>query len=246
MEIYQADYDGANATALTQDGAIVAAPCWVPGKRLLYYTSYKSGFPDIYSQDVTSGQRRVVARYSGLNTSAAISRDGARLAMILSKDGSPNLYVANADGTNPKALTHGKETASSPCWSPDGKAICFASRAEGTPALYLISPDGGAKRRLRTAGAASPTEPDWSPDGQWVVFTSLRSNFDICVVPAEGGEAATLAGGEDPSWAPNSRTVIFTRVAKGRRSLSLLDVKTKQVKDVAQSLGSCSQPSWAR
>jgi len=97
-EIYVADYDGHSATAITQDGTIVAAPCWVPGRRMLYYTSYKLGNPDIYSQDLATGARNVVARYSGLNTSAAVSPDGQRLAMILSKGGSPDLYTADAAG----------------------------------------------------------------------------------------------------------------------------------------------------
>ena len=245
-EVYIADYDGANAVAVTQDNAIVAAPSWVPRQQTIFYTSYKSGYPDIYSHNLSSGDRRVIARYPGLNTSAAISPDGARMAMILSKDGSPNLYLSNLDGSNLKALTQGRDTASSPCWSPNGRTICFASRAAGTPALYLISVEGGPKRRLNTVGAGSVTEPDWSPDGKLIVFTAMYKEFAICLVPAQGGESVTLTDGEDPSWAPNSRTVIFTRQSKGRRVLSLLDVKTKQVKDVSQTLGSCSQPSWAK
>jgi TolB protein len=77
-EIYLADYDGANATAVTQDGSLVAAPCWGPGRRFLFYTSYKSGWPDIYSQEILTGERRVIAKHPGLNTSAAVSPDGTR------------------------------------------------------------------------------------------------------------------------------------------------------------------------
>jgi TolB protein len=244
-EIYIADFDGFNPVPVTQDGALVAAPCWAPQKRLLFYTSYKSGFPDIYSHDLNSGERRTVARFPGLNTSAAVARDG-RVAMILSKSGSPDLYVRNGDGSGLKQLTKTREDESSPCWSPDGRSICYVSSVSGVPSLYLISPDGGAPRKLRTAGAGRVSEPDWSPDGKYIVFTAMRREFDICIVPAEGGESVTLATGEDPSWAPNSRTLIFSRRAKGKHVLSLLDVPTKRVKDVAQHLGSCSQPSWAK
>lgn len=246
-EIYVADYDGANAQALTSDGVIVAAPCWAPGKRMLYYTSYRSGWPDIYSHDLSSGERRIIAKYPGLNTSAAVSPDGRRVAMILSKDGNPELYLCSADGGNLKRLTTTiQEDESSPCWSPDGRTICYVSR-KGLPGLYLISADGGTARRLSTAGASRVTEPDWSPDGKWIAFTVQRGNsFEICVIPAQGGEVATLVPGEDPSWAPNSRTIVFTRSIRSKNVLSLLDVPTKRVKDVAQSLGGCSQPSWAK
>jgi Tol biopolymer transport system component len=70
--------------------------------------------------------------------------------------------------------------------------------------------------------------------------------FEICVVPADGrGDATVLVDGEDPSWSPNSRTLSFTRRSGGGH-LSLLDVPTKQVKDVSRISGSNSQPSWAR
>lgn len=245
-EIYVADYDGANAVAVTSDKALVAAPCWSPGQLILYYTSYKSGWPDIYFHDLKTRERRIIAKYPGLNTSAAISKDGRRVAMILSKDGSPDLYVCNSDGSNLKRLTTTRESESSPCWSPDGSTICVVSMKDGAPGLYLIGADGGAMRRLRTGGATTVTEPDWSPDGETIVFTALWSRFNICVVPATGGQVTALEEGEDPSWAPNSRTVIFSRKKNGKRILSLLDVPTKRVKDVRQNSGSWSQPSWAK
>jgi TolB protein len=245
-EIYIADYDGFNPVAVTRDRALVAAPAWMPGRRTLFYTSYRSGYPDVYSHNLDTGERRAVAQYSGLNTSAAVSPDGRRVALILSKGGSPDLYVCDADGKNLKQLTRTREDESSPCWSPDGRTICFVSRQGGAPALYTIPADGGNMRRVPTVGAGSVSEPDWSPDGKWIVFTAMRRVFEICVAPAEGGEARALAAGFDPSWAPNSRTVIFTRRDKDRQVLSLLDVPTKRVKDVAQTLGNCSQPSWAK
>ena len=245
-EIHVADYDGYNAIAVTQDRTITRDPTWVPGRRMLYYTSYKAGNPDIYSHDLQSGTRRTFARYPGLNSGAASSPDGRRIAMVLSKGGSPDIYVCDADGSNLKQLTKTKEAESSPCWSPDGQTICFSSRAQGTSALFLVSANGGSMRLLRTEGVSNCTEPDWSPDGKTIVFTRLAGTFEICTIPASGGSVTLLAAGEDPSWGPNSRTVIFTRRVKGKRVVSLLDVPTKQTKDVQQTSGSCSQPSWAR
>ena len=104
-------------------------------------------------------------------------------------------------------------------------------------------------KTIATGGMPSPTEPDWSPDGKWIAFTAqYRSGFQICVVPAEGGTAIALVEGEDPSWAPNSRTLAFGRRRGGHYTLSLLDVPTKQVKDVSRipGISSQSQPSWAK
>ncbi|PYI82516.1 MAG: hypothetical protein DME26_17405 [Verrucomicrobia bacterium] len=245
-EIYVSDYDGHSPQAVTQDRTIVAAPCWA-GPSMLLYTSYKNGKPDIFSHDLGSAARKPVARYPGLNTSVAVSADRRKLAMILSKSGSPDLYVSDLDGSNLKQLTTTKEEEATPCWSPDGQQLCFFSRKDGAAALYKISVNGGSMTRLPTIGAPTPTEPDWSPDGRFIVFTSMAGRFfNICLVPAQGGEAMVLTTGEDPSWAPNSRAVVFARRQGGTRVLSLLDVPTKQVKDIGRISGSNSQPSWAK
>jgi TolB protein len=166
--------------------------------------------------------------------------------MILSKDGWTDLYVCDSDGTNLRRLTKSREDESSPCWSPDGRWICFAAKIKERRALCKISPSGGEILRIPTAGVSNPTEPDWSPDNNWIVFTSMRGGFEICVVPSQGGDAIALTSGEDPTWAPNSRTVVFSRRQGNRRTLSLLDVMTRQSQDVSRISGSSSQPSWAR
>ncbi len=245
-EIYVSDYDGHAAQAVTKDNTIVAAPCWAPGQAVLYYTSYKLDNPDIFRHDLSSGARKAVSRHSGLNTSAAVSPDGSRLAMILSKDGAPDVYVCDADGGNLKRLTATREDDSSPCWSPDGKWICFATKSKDRRMLCKVPASGGTAERISTGGISNPSEPDWSPDGKWIVFTAQMGGFEICVVPVGGGSATVLVSGEDPSWAANSRTVVFARRRGGSRGLSLLDVPTKQVKDVPRISGSNSQPSWAR
>jgi TolB protein len=246
-EIYAADFDGHNAQSVTHDDSIVAAPAWAPGRLVLYYTTYKPGNPDIFYHNLTTGQRRNIAGYSGLNTSAAVSPDGSRVAMILSKSGSPDVWVCDADGSNLKQLTHTPEDESSPCWSPDGQWICFATKLNERRVLAKVPASGGAIERIPTAGVSNPTEPDWSPDGKWIAFTSQGGGFDICVVPADGSAPPTvLVAGEDPSWSPNSRTLIYTRRTGGRYTLSVLDVFTKQYKDIARISGNDSQPAWAK
>ena len=246
-EIYIADYDGHNPQAVTHDGTIQAAPCWA-GRSILYYCSYKLGNAKIFSHHLTTGARKLITPFPGSNISPAVSPDGSRLAMILSKGGSPDLYVSDREGGNLRQLTSTKAAESSPCWSPDGQTICYVSRERGPASLFAISASGGSPRRIQTIGAGTPTEPDWSPDGRWIAFTSLAGGFQICIVPAQGGEAIVIAPGEDPSWAPNSRAIIFCHGPDHSKKLSLLDVPTKQVKDIARILesNSQSQPSWAK
>jgi len=250
-EIFLADFDGSNAQAVTKDGSTVAAPSMVPGRLGIYYVSYKLNHTDIFYQDLSSGSRKIFARFGGSNFSPAASPDGRKVAMILSKDGWTDLYVSDSDGSNLTRLTKSQQDESSPCWSPDSRWICYAGKDGERRVLRKITPSGGTPQSIPTSGFPSPSEPDWSPDGKLIAFTSQSGRyFQICVVPAAGGPAVGLVEGEDPSWSPNSRTLAFARRAGGSGDyvLSLLDVPTKQYKDVSRISGSNSQsqPSWAK
>jgi TolB protein len=247
-DICVSDFDGHNAKSVTSaDSTLAKSPAWAPNGKSLYYSSYKRGRPEIFRHNITTGERQVVAAYGGSNLMPAPSPDGSKVAMVLSKSGKVDLYVANADGSNLKRLTNDKDEESSPCWSPDGRWICFATKIGVRRVLAKVSPNGGTVQRISVAGVSNPSEPDWSPDGKWIAFTAQMGSFQLCVVPAEGGDAFILVGGDDPSWAPNSRTLVFTRRAGSRDTLSLLDVPTKQFKDVPRISGSNnSQPAWAR
>ena len=245
-EIYVSDFDGHSAQAVTHDNAIVSHPSWAPGRLALYYNSYKLENPDIFYHDLSAGSWHVVARYGGSNISPSASPDGSKVATILSKDGSPDVYVCNSDGSNLKRLTTGVED-SPPCWSPDGQWVCFATKIGGSRRLAKVSAGGGAVQVISTSGALNPTEPAWSPDGKWIAFTSQTSEFDICVMLADGSKTpVALVPGEAPSWAPNSRTLIFSHSIRYQQTLSVLDVFTKQVKDVGRIAGSDSEPTWRK
>ncbi len=176
-EVIFADFDGFNPQEVTKDGSTIASPTWLPGRLALFYTSWKLNHADIFSHDLSTGERKIFARYGGSNFSPAVSPDGSRVAMILSKDGWTDLYVGDADGTSVRRLTKSREDESSPCWSPDGQWICFAAKLKERRSLCKISPSGGEIQRIPTSGVLNPTEPDWSPDGKSIVFTSMMGGI---------------------------------------------------------------------
>lgn len=256
-EIFLSDFDGHKPVALTNDKTLVGSPKWSPDNSEVYYTSWlkRGGIENttVIRQNMKTGVRDVMARYRGLNTGGALSPQGF-LAMILSKGGSPDVYVAppawefmkNLKGEGLNRICVTKEEESGVSWSPDGQWLCFATRARGKRMLVKVAAQGGNMMRVPTNGVLNPSEPSWSPDGKWIAFTSQMGGFNVCVIPSQGGEAKVIASGEGPTWAPNSRNLIFTRRGVNKRGLAIVDVPTKQVKILPAFVGSASQSAWGK
>lgn len=254
-EVFLSDYDGHKPMALTNDKTLVSAPRWSPDHSKVFYTTWlkRGGIENttVIQQNMKTGEREVMARYRGLNTGGALSPQGF-LAMILSRGGSPDVYVAppgwkfmeDLKGQNLRRMCVTREEENGVTWSPDGQWLCFATRANGKRMLVKVAAQGGNMIRIPTSGVLNPSEPNWSPDGKSIAFTAAMGGFNVCVVPSQGGAATVVAAGEAPTWAPNSRNLIFTRRGVNKRQLAIVDVPTKQVKILPAFAGSASQPAW--
>jgi len=150
---------------------------------------------------------------------------------MISQRGESDLYVRDVDGDNLVQLTHTREAESCPAGRRTG-ARSVLSRASVDRRRYSLCPLGRRNAALEHAGVSNPTEPDWSPDGKWIAFTSQARDFSICIVDVRGGPAMTLVSGEDPSGAQLARAD-FLPAHDHAKVLSLLDVPTKHVKDIA-------------
>lgn len=227
-ELYLCDADGANLRQLTRDQAISLTPRWSPdAKRLVYTSYYRTHFPDVFLIELADGSRRCLADFPGLNSSAAFAPNGRELALVLSKDGNPELYVMNVSGSGLTRLTFTQKAAeASPCWAPDGAQIVFVSDRSGTPQLYLIGRQGGEPRRLAVGGAQN-FDPDWGANG-YIVYSSLMGGqFQIYVVNPATGEARPIsrndANYEDPCWAPDGRHIFCVRRQNYQSRIFIID-----------------------
>jgi hypothetical protein len=124
-----------------------------------------------------------------------------------------NLYVANADGTNRKALSSGIQPTS-PRWSPDGSKIAFLQAAgPGTNTLYVVNADGTNQRKI-TDNVFFFRQEAWSPDSTRLAYTNAEG---VWVINADGTNAKKLtlakADYSEAYWSPNGTQLVFVKVA---------------------------------
>jgi Tol biopolymer transport system component len=123
------------------------------------------------------------------------SPDGTHLAFLRGNslvnrhNGSVALFMANADGTNPRQITPWGLAAGSARWSPNGSRILFSNKEGG---IYSINPDGSELLKVfqDVALIGSDSFPTWSPDGTKILFVHLvigqAIQLDLYTINADG------------------------------------------------------------
>jgi dipeptidyl aminopeptidase/acylaminoacyl peptidase len=102
-----------------------------------------------------------------------LSPDGRRVAyQITVPDVAANrnrtqLFVVAVAGGEPKQLTSGASSSTSPRWSPDGRRVAFTTGGQ----VWTMSPDGSDRKQV-TSISTGAGDPVWSPDGKWIAFAS--------------------------------------------------------------------------
>ena len=177
----------------------------------------------MYAVDLTRpGERpQVVAPSSEFEGAPQFSPDGRKIAFESERGhGSfgADIWVADADGSNPARLTfYERANSGTPRWSPDGHWIAFDSQVNGDFDIFVIRPIGGSARRL-TVSSANEAVPSWSRDGRWVYFESDRTgSSQIWKMPVGGGPAiqVTKLGGFGGFESPDGKYFYYSKSERG-------------------------------
>ena len=178
---------------------------------------------DIYALDAAGGTARPVLTGLAFERNPVFSPDGTQFAFLSDRSGATNLWVANADGTGLKQLSHDDKVAiySSPAWSPDGRFISVSRTVHSILAfeLFLYDKDGGSGIQITKAGSPDNWDEKMNamgavhaPDGRYLYYATKRGH--------------TWTENDLPNW-----------------SIARRDLKTGQDETIIQSAGGAMRPA---
>ncbi len=150
---------------------------------------------DLYTMPVEGGEAKAVVTGMAFDSMPRYSPDGKRIAFISDRDGADNLWIANADGSNPKQLSKEKQaTVFSPAWTPDGEYVVVSlsgPASRGATELWMFSGVGGSGLKI-TKGAAVPVGPVAGPGGPGGGGAGVINGFGAW--PTKDGQYFYFAG----------------------------------------------------
>jgi Tol biopolymer transport system component len=195
--LWHVTIDGNRASERIEDpGEHAMAPAIARSRDRLAYTLVSLD-TDIYRFQA-GVPVQLVAGSSFDDGDSRLSVDGRRLAFASARAPGKrqDIWVAEADGSNPRQLTYGPGVSQgSPSWSRNGQRIIFDALAGDPKAprthLWIIDADGGAPHRL-TPEAGDQVVSTWSRDGRWIYYSWWQADTrDIWRRPVEGARQSS-------------------------------------------------------
>ncbi len=200
-DIWIINTDGTGKTQLTNFNKRTALiPVWSKNGSKIYFMSNKPAKNepmkhefDIFSMNSDGKEIKEHINFKIDVDKVFWSPDQTRIAFISEKSGSPQLYIANADGSKIVQLTSDKsDKIFSVSWSPNGKKILFG-RGDSFQGgnFYLINRDGSGLRKItknRTGYA------NWSPDGSEIIYEVTPYNKNgIYIMNSDGSNKHSIS-----------------------------------------------------
>jgi len=195
--------DDTEPKPLVKNGLEIGFPYWSPDSQNIAFRG-----DDIYIMNKDNSNPINISQYiaHGNISEPVWAPNSKRIAFSSCDFTVCELFVVNADGTNPIKFSSQILGLGNIVWSPDGDKIVYASVDTGNDDIYVVNSDGGDAINL-TNNPAKDNNPVWSPDGTKIAFVSNRDGNDEIYITGIGDNSIFRLTNNDandfsPVWLP--------------------------------------------
>ncbi len=222
---------------------------------------------DLYTLPIAGGEATRITSGSAYDVQPRFSPDGKQIAFASDRSGIENLWVCDADGKNPRAISTEKDsTVNGPAWSPDGDYLVGRKRLTdrsslGTVELWMWHVKGGGGIQLtKKDEQPDAADPVFSKDGRFVYFSARDSRFRYDRNVNEGiwqikrldrwnGQTLPITGefggAAAPAISPDGSSMAYVRRVRAKTILELQDLASGRVREIATDLQRDNQEGFS-
>jgi serine/threonine protein kinase len=185
--------------------------------------------------------------------SPRLSPDGKRLAVLVTEQGTQDVWVYDLQRDAMTRLTAGGGPYTQPVWSPNGRYVIFGTIASG---MLWTRSDGAGEARpiIQTKGYRIP----WSltPDGKRLAYFQVNSTSGLWTVPLEEVSGEMKAGKPEPFLTSQSSDTVPALSPDGKwlayvsKVTGSNEVYVRAFPDIGSrwqiSNNGGTQPAWSR
>ncbi|MFY9557270.1 MAG: amidohydrolase family protein [Blastocatellia bacterium] len=213
---------------------------------------------DLYTLPATGGEARRIMGGLSFESQPKLSPDGKRIVFVSDRSGAENLWLCDADGSNPKPLTKGRNTQFlSPSWTADGNYIIASKSTEGlgTFSVWMYHKDGGNGVHIgepepppQPPGQGGPQPPRRnrfgaiaSADGRFIYYAQRNGSFtynaqfplwQIVRFDRETSETSTITNAQGsamrPVLSPDGKKLVYATRYESGTALRMRDLETSE------------------
>lgn len=222
---------------------------------------------DLYTLPIAGGTAKRLTSGMAWDQQPRFSPDGRKIAFTSDRGGTDNVWMMDADGTNPRPVTQeANRFTNSPAWSPDGRWIVVRRRLTdasslGTVEVWMYSVLGGSGVQItKKAEWGDANEPVFSPDGRYIYFTGRPQRFQYDRNVHQGiwqirrydrvtGRIVTITDGAGGSgraaFRPDGRLFAFVRRLREKTVLHTYDLATGRERALWDGLSNDNMEGFA-
>jgi Tol biopolymer transport system component len=221
---------------------------------LILFDSSRDGNPEIYALD-SAGHTTRMTNNPAADIQGVWDPNMRRIAFTSNRNGQNDIYIMNADGSNPVNLTNNPADDQQPAWSSDGNWILFTTNRDGNYEIYVIQVNNLGTQNL-TNNPANDTQPSWirsrtkDLSGDYILFTSDRDgNQEIYRMKSDGTDPTNLtmnpASDQMASGSPDGALVAFTSDRTGNMDVFDMPLDGQNPMDLTNNPASDYGPAWS-